>query len=87
MSSQKHYALNLQNLNVLGFHVLPRPDVVNATGDMSLFNSGFKLILRLSEENKAVIQREGFCFASISDEYGARTPVRAKADALLDCRN
>ncbi|MDF1581842.1 MAG: hypothetical protein P1P78_00875 [Methyloprofundus sp.] len=86
MSSQKHYALNLQDLNVLGFHVLPRPDVVNATGDMSLLNSGFKLILRLSEQNKVVIQREGFCFASISDEYGARAPVRAKADALLDCR-
>ncbi|MCF7970601.1 MAG: hypothetical protein K9L22_05485 [Methylococcaceae bacterium] len=86
MSSQKHYALNLQELDILGFHVLPRPDVVNATGDMSLLNSGFKLILRLSEQNKAMIQREGFCFASISDEYGARAPVRVKADALLDCR-
>jgi len=86
MSSQKHYALNLQELDILGFYVLPRPDVVKVTGDMSLLNSGFKLILRLSEQNQAVIQREGFCFASISDEYGARAPVRAETNALLDCK-
>ncbi len=86
MSSQPHYATNLDHLHIESFSSLSRPDVVKAVNDVSLINSGFKITLHLSEKNKETIAKEGFCLASVSDRYGARIPVRSKQDSDLDCK-